>query len=350
MSNLDFNANSQSSMTGLNSTIMPPTIVDFIPISINNEDDDVFFNPLKQERGFNDDAGKKTIGEKHCTTCRSTQVFRDPQRGEIICLGCGVVISDHVTDSRGIRVYTQEDVKRKVHHEPMMPGMHLQITALSNDRNWARRKKLNDRTEWKVKKVLTVKFEISKLKGLLNITRDVEEYTMKEVEKIFWKTNILRGRYALATGIALLYYACLKLDSPIRLKDIVACYEHDDVFKGEIRSMIRTLQKEAGYKFVPKRNYAKFVTSLCSKLGLPQTTCTRAIHIVNDITSNMVISGDPSGVVGGCIYEACKELQGDLNSRRTQMQIAKAIKMTDVTVRRRAKMVRDYLRSKDSRK
>lgn len=347
MYNLDFNTSALSFPVSRNDGLKQE-IKDFIPISFKGNEENFIFDPLKEEldwigKAKKDEIERNLLVMPNCTNCSGDQVYSDERRGEIICLRCGTVINHHSVDTRGIKLYTQADAEDKAQNEPLKEGVRPLLKYKSGTPEEKRRERMNNRVEWKYKKVIEIRCELSKIKTMMQIPRDVEDLTMQEVERLF-KTDILRGRYALATGIAIFYWACLESNSQIQLKDILDCYRHDPEFIKQIRASVKTLQTETSKKFIPKKDYSKYITTLCSKLQYSQATCTMAINLVREMRCNkFVISGNPIGFIGGCLLESCKETIDGLNAKRAQQEIAAAIEMTEVTVRRRAKQVRGYL-------
>lgn len=349
MYNLDCNMSNTCTGTGCPG-------IDFkeiVPISFDGKRENFLFNPVEMEPGMERgmlDGMEKTgmISGRACAHCAGNQVYNDEKRGETVCLRCGSVIDHHVIDSRGVRIYTQADVEEKVHAEPFKAGLRPLLKFTTGTPDEKRRARTNNRIEWKYKKVMQIRCELSKLKTMIPIPKDVEDLTMTEVERLF-QTDILRGRYAMATGIAMLYWACLELNSSLRLNDITGCYRHDEDFIKQIRASVKILQIETDKKFVPKKDQSRFVTLLCNKLNLPQATCTRTIQIIKAMkTHKIIISGNPAGFIGGCLLESCKETVKDVDARHMQGRIAGAIGMTEVTIRRRAKQVREYMAQIDA--
>lgn len=286
-----------------------------------------------------------------CNECNnSDHVYHDAGRGEIVCLNCGNIVTDHSVDYKGVRVYDQEDFNNKVHYEPMRPGCRPILKYEKNDPDSRRRERENNRIDWSEKKVMIMHVELQKLKGTLPFSKRVEKYTMNEVKKVF-KTDILRGRNAKAMGLALLYYSSTKCNSPIGLSDIIEAaapageYEKKRI-RRSIRSAIQTLSKEMGYKFYPKTDHSKFLTMVGCELDVPQYIMTRAIKWLRTIKENIVMSGDPRGYVGACLYHACKMSDDKRYRRITQSEVASVVKMTEVTIRKRTKELKFFLERK----
>jgi transcription initiation factor TFIIB len=276
-----------------------------------------------------------------CPACSTENVFHDTNRGDIICMNCGGIVEQHSVDARGVRVYDQEDVESKVHYEPMKPENRLMLKLNSRDPDSRRRERENNRILWDQKKVMIMSIELSKLKSVLPISKRLHDATMEEVKKVF-ATDILRGRNAVLVGLAVMYYSAIKTNSPIGLNDIIKSVsrgkEEEKKARRAIRSAIQVLSKRLGYKFVPKNDHADLMSKVSSELEIPQPIVTGAIKMFKYFKSANVLSGDPKGYVGACLYCSCKMHTG-IDDTHTQKKIAKAIEMTDVTVRKRAKEV-----------
>lgn len=278
-----------------------------------------------------------------CPACCTENVFHDAKRGDIICMDCGSIIEHHSIDSRGVRVYDQDDVESKVHYEPMKPENRPVLKLNSRDPDSRRRERENNRILWDQKKVMIMSIELSKLKSVLPISKRLHDVTMEEIKKVF-ATDILRGRNAVLVGLAVMYYASIKCNSPVGMNDIIKAISRgkDEEKKNRraIRSAIQVLSKKLGYKFVPKNDHADLISKVSSELDIPQPIVTGAIKMFKYFKCfpGNVLSGDPKGYVGACLYCSCKMHTG-IEDTHTQKKIASAIEMTDVTVRKRAKEI-----------
>jgi len=275
-----------------------------------------------------------------CASCGNEHVFHDANRGDVICLKCGNIVEQHSVDTRGVRVYDNEDLG-KVHYEPLKPENRPVLKLKSRDPDSRRRERENNRILWDQKKVMIMNIEISKLKNTMPISKHLIDMTMEEVKKVF-ATDILRGRNAILVGMAVMYYASIKCNSPLGLDDIIKAVARDKEderkVRRSIRSAIQVLSKKLGYKFVPKNDHADLMSKISSELDLPQPMVTSAVKMFKIFKERNVLSGDPKGYVGACLYCSCK-LHTGVEDVRVQKQIARAIHMTDVTVRKRAKEV-----------
>jgi transcription initiation factor TFIIB len=279
-----------------------------------------------------------------CPSCNGVKIFHDSGRGEIICMDCGNIVDHHSIDTRGVRVYDRDDVENKVHYEPLKPENRVIVKFKSRDPDSRRRERENNRILWEQKKVMTMNIELGKLKGVLPISKRLHDMAMEEVKKVFM-TDILRGRNAILVGMAVLYYATIKCNSPIGLNDIIKAVstsvEEERKVRRAIRSAIQVLSKRLGYKFVPKKDHANLLSMVSSDLNIPQNITTRAIKMFKAFKENNVISGDPKGYAGACLYFSCK-METGFDDAKTQVDIARAIEMTDVTIRKRAKELKSF--------
>ena len=286
---------------------------------------------------------------QYCSVCGGEHVFHDANRGDIICLKCGNIIEQHSVDTRGVRVYDSEDVNSKVHYEPLKPENRPVLKLKSRDPDSRRMERENNRILWDQKKIMIMNIEIAKLKSILPISKRLADMTMEEVKKVF-ATDILRGRNAILVGMAVMYYASIKCNSPIGLDDIIKAVSRDkedeQKVRRSIRSAIQVLSKRLGYKFVPKNNHSDLMSKVSSELDIPQPMVTSAVKMFRAFKEKNVLSGDPKGYVGACLYCSCKMHTG-MEDIHTQKKIARAIHMTDVTVRKRAKEVFAFFETND---
>jgi transcription initiation factor TFIIB len=232
-------------------------------------------------------------------------------------------------------------VERKIHCEPLGPGNKAIIVVKNTNPDMKRIAKKNNRIPWNDRRVLLMKIEILKMKSYLPITDVIMREAMHHIEKIF-KTGILRGRSLEAIGAAILYWSCIKYNSCITLDEIA---KYSKAERSSIGSAKKLLSKKFGYKFMPKQDYSSYFSKVNNSLKVPQPVYTRAVKIFKIYKANEIIKGDPRGWVGAAIYYACKEPNN--KSIRSQGEIAKAVGITEMTIRKRTDQIMKFVKKSD---
>ena len=151
-----------------------------------------------------------------------------------------------------------------------------------------------------------------------------------EIYKKALESNLVRGRSIESVMAAAVYAACRELKLP-RTLDEIAMYTRAG--RKDVARCYRLLLREASIK-VPLPNAADFVPRIGSYLRLSGQTIKRAIEILEQARAAGLTAGkDPAGLAAAAIYIAALQ-NGEI---RTQKEVARAAKVTEVTVRNRYK-------------
>ena len=136
--------------------------------------------------------------------------------------------------------------------------------------------------------------------------------------------------------VATVYIACRQCNVPRTLDEIS---EGTGVDKKTIGKNYRFLSRELGIKPAVISPNA-YVPRFASKLGLSPQVQVKSIEIINQAKELGLTSGkDPASITAASLYWASL-LFGE---RRTQTEIAKALSVTEVTIRNRFKELSDAL-------
>lgn len=283
-----------------------------------------------------------------CAECASMNMEHHPEKGEIICRDCGLVIEDKMIDFDKEWRDGDDDVseKRRRTGAPLSythadRGLGTQIGTQQElrkfgDSKFFRLRRWQQRTmtglERNLKQALS---EIHQLTSSLHLGRQVEEecariYTMAA------QKGLAKGRQIEELVAAACYISCRNFDVPKHIKEISEKSGVDrKILHRNYKHLIRNLNIR-----VAQSDPTDFVFKFANKLKLSAETQTLAIDIIEKAKAKAITSGkSPVGIVGGAIYIASlinKE-------KRTQSQIAKEIGATEVTVRNRYKDLIDNL-------
>ncbi len=284
-----------------------------------------------------------------CPQCGSNRLIYDPSRGEIICADCGYVISEREID-RGPewRAFTPEERERR--SRVGAPISRLTPDSISTDIDWrskdasgreiSLRKKIEmlrlrkwhvrARAQSSIERNLTqAAMELERLGAQLGLPRAVLDRALEIYRKAL-DSSLVRGRSIESVMAAAVYAACREMRLP-RTLDEIAMYTRAG--RKDVARCYRLLLREAAIK-VPLPNAADFVPRIGSMLKLSGPTIRKAIEIIEKAREMGLTAGkDPAGLAAAAIYIAAM-LNGEM---RTQKEVARAARVTEVTVRNRYK-------------
>jgi transcription initiation factor TFIIB len=170
---------------------------------------------------------------------------------------------------------------------------------------------------------------LSRFSDKLRIPKYVEENAALIYRKVLEK-GFIRGRSIKGSVAASLYAACRLTQTPRSLKKVV---EVSGRSQKEISRLYRLIQQELNIK-MPIDNPFKYVSKIASKLKLSQRTENLGVELLFKAQKNKSVVGkDPSGIAAASLYVA-----SILNNEKIfQKELAKAAKVTEVTIRNRYK-------------
>jgi len=171
--------------------------------------------------------------------------------------------------------------------------------------------------------------ELQLLSEKLHISSSVREMAAVIYRKALNK-NLIRGRNIAAIVAGSLYVACRFTKIPRTLKEIVEVSLRDQREIGRAyRLIVQTLKMK-----MPIDNPIDYVTKIAEKAGVSSDVEGMAIKIIRDARNKHVAMGkDPTGLAAAALYIASKIKK----EKTTQIHLAKAANITEVTVRNRAK-------------
>jgi transcription initiation factor TFIIB len=286
----------------------------------------------------------------YCRECGSDEVVRDPERAEITCRGCGLVLREKVADTGPEwRAFDKEERDKRsragapvtftIHDKGLStvidwrsrdssgkginPRTRVQIYRL---RKWQSRIRVSDASERNLAYALS---ELERMSSNLFLPRNVRE-TAALVYRKAVENRLIRGRSIEGMVAAALYAACRQCAIPRTLDEV------SDVSKVEKKEVAR------GYRFiatelevkVPPTSPINYVPRLVSVLSLRGEVQGKAIEIIEEANRSGLTSGrGPTGVAAAAVYIASILM----DARRTQREVAAAASVTEVTVRNRYK-------------
>ena len=301
-----------------------------------------------------------------CPLCKSDMIITDSESGEVICGKCGMIILDKIQedDRPEWRAFNSEEANKKnrsgtptslAYHDM---GLSTIIDKTNRD---ASGHKINASVHTTLKRLRTWDFRTkehtSTDKNLmlafneLDILKDKLGLSYATVEKtayIYRKSQargLTKGRTINALLAASVYLACREMGIPRTLKDITAA---SNVSRKAISRMYRLLVFDLDLK-IPLADPMKCIAKVANNANLTEKTKRKAMSIMNNLnaTKNEILLSagkDPMGFAATILYLSC--LTGGEDT--TQVQMAQASGVTEVTIRNRCKDLKNYLRSESA--
>ena len=292
-----------------------------------------------------------------CSGCNSTgHTVTDPESGEVVCINCGMVMSDRAQESRpDWRAFTADEINARsrtgmpsslARHDRGLAtvigrtdkdasgrGLDAAMrTTMERLRTWDFRTQNHTPTDRNLKYAFG---QLIKLKDKLGLPDAVIEKTAYIYRKA-QERGLVRGRTIPSVLAAALYIACREMGISRSLNDIA---ELNDIKRKELSRTFRLIVLELDLK-VPMVDPLKCVVKVANKAKLGEKTKRQAISIMHNVTKSGISAGkDPMGLAGSVIY-LCSLNTGETV---TQTDIADAAGVTEVTIRNRYKDLKRQL-------
>ena len=291
-----------------------------------------------------------------CQSCGNDQLITDSESGEMICDKCGRVISDklqevgpewrtYATDESGGKTRTGPAPSLARHDlglstiigrtDKDASGNRLDVamrTRMHRLKIWDSRSQVYTPTDRSLQQAF---FQLDVLKDKLGLSDVIVEKSAYIYRKAQAKM-LVRGRTISGVLAAAIYIACREMGAPRTLKDIeTAC----NVKRKELSKDYRMLHSRLDLK-VPQLEPMKCIAKVANIAKLGERTKRQAAEIMSNVTKKEISAGkDPMGLAASILYLSSIKT-GEII---TQSDIARAAGVTEVTVRNRAKEVRDKL-------
>ena len=288
-----------------------------------------------------------------CKTCsHASEVITDAESGEIICTSCGMVSSN----DKAIQQGTQE--RRAFDYEQMKDrsrvGMPMTLTRhdkglstiigrpnrdasgkglddsmrsmMQRLRTWDHRIQVSSPTDRNLARAFEL---LEMLKGKLGLPDNVIEkaaYIYRKVQQL----GMVKGRTIAATLAASIYVASREAGIPRTLAEIASL---SNTSYKDLSRVYRLIVLNLDLK-VPMVDPVKCVAKIANKMEVSEKTKRNAINYMHNVITRGIAAGkDPMGLAGAVLYLSC--IQSD--EHRTQLDVAAASGVTEVTLRNRCK-------------
>ncbi len=285
-----------------------------------------------------------------CPECSSTNIEHDQERGEILCLSCGMVISDthidHGPEWRTFRGDTGPDRSRtgaptKDWNKGLAPSTEIgwmNIDSYGNSIPGKNRAQIYRLRKWqrRIRKYKTAQrnmiwgfSEIDKICATKELPPHVNELA-KQLFRRASEMNLIQGRGIECMVAATIYASCRIHNVPRTLNEIARDL---NMSKRDLGRTFRKISKEMELR-LNITNPSDYVSRFCSRLKVNGKTLGSAIELVEAADKMGYTSGkDPAGIAASAIYIATLTT-GQI---RTQGEVSRASGVTEVTIRKRYK-------------
>ena len=286
-----------------------------------------------------------------CSMCNNGRMVTDLETAEVVCGSCGRVSPDKAMESRAEWRTFDSDNGNNNRQRVGLPnslafhdmGLSTVIGNQNKDstghtlnayvnssmqrlRTWDARSRSNISGHRSLMRAFN---ELGRLKDKLGLTNAIVEKAAYIYRKA-GKKQMIRGRSISAILAAAIYMACRELGAPKSLHELT---ETSGVKSKALTHYYRLLTLELDIK-VPLIEPTKYIARIANKAGISEKTKRIAIATMEEITKNEISAGkNPIGLAATVLYLSCLAS----NENRTQINIAAAAGVTDVTIRNRFK-------------
>ena len=277
-----------------------------------------------------------------------THIVYDDVRGEYICIDTGEVLADHIIDERyPYRTYSGEEWLQRAHHGALTNrvhhlGLYTDIDISKSFRSYREHRKAlklkrmqkSMKMNRKDEKLVDALILMNRIAAQLELPEEVKETAGKILHKVI-KGSTIRQRMILAYVIAAILTAAKMHGIPRRAKEILPMFgvPEEDYWKA-----LAKIQFTLGS--VQPLDPRAFLQRIITNLGLSQKVYTLASRIIDVMKRRGYTEGkDPAGIAAAAVYVASIIV----NEKKTQKDIAKAARVTEVTIRNRYRDIVDKL-------
>lgn len=300
-------------------------------------------------------SNKKTITRNSvtCNICLNdyTNVITDSESGEVVCSNCGIVItekSENISNPEWRAFTAEEQNKRARTGAPTSLAIHDRglATLISKTGRDASGQKLDTAMYSAYKRLRTwdcriihdsshnrnlfqAFSQLYALKDKLGLSNTIIEKTAYIYRKAEDR-GLVRGRTTSGMVTAALYLACRDIGVPRTLKEIAAV---SNTKRKQIALCCRLLICELDLK-VPLVDPMKCIVKIANKAELSEKTTRLAMNMMTEIIESKISAGkNPMSFAATVLYISSVKA----GEKLTQLDIANAAGVTEVTIRNRVK-------------
>ena len=188
------------------------------------------------------------------------------------------------------------------------------------------------------KSILQASEEIERIANEIRVTNSIKESAL-EIFSSSSKAGIVRGRSSGKVAAAAVYTACRMANIPRTLDEIS---ERTHLNRNELSRLHKLITRKLKLK-IYAANTSNFLPRFAHKLAIDDDVEKEAEKIIKIIEKSNYRRGiSPAALLGASLYIACKNNK----VRRSQLEIAKAVGTSEVTLRNRAKEILSIINPK----
>jgi transcription initiation factor TFIIB len=303
-----------------------------------------------------------TVPPLTCHLCLKEQtIITDVESGEVICGNCGMVITDKVQDTTNPewRAFTVEEQNSKARTGAPTSlalydmGLSTIIGRTNRDasgqildasmrstierlRTWDARIMVHNSEDRNLRQAFQ---QLDTLKDKLGLSDAIVEKTAYIYRKAC-ERQLARGKTIAGVLTAAMYIACRDMGIPRTLKEISTI---SNIKRKDIARNYRMLVFELDI-IIPIVDPMNCIIRIANRVKLSDKTKRKAIRIMNNIAKEEIILSagkNPMGFAASVLYLASIITKDD--DKITQMELAKAAGVTEVTIRNICKSLRGYI-------
>src|SRR6266496_3497476 len=316
---------------------------------------------VNKSKDDNDNLNSSLETPTVCPLCKTDNaIITDPKSGEIICSRCGMVVSDKLLEKRQEwRTFAIDESEDRTRTGPpsslsrhdmglstvigkenvdatknkIEPSM---LSAMHRLRTWDFRTQVHSSTD----RTLRLAFdELYSLKDKLGLSDAIVEKTAYIYRKAQQK-GMTRGRSIHAVLAAAIYIACRQMEVPRTLDELATI---GNIKRKSIAKCYRELIFELQLK-LPTIDTTKSNARVANIANISEKTKHQAMNLMNDVIKNGISAGkDPMGLAATVLYASCIKT----GEQKTQVDLANAAQITEVTIRNRFKDLKNRLELHD---
>jgi transcription initiation factor TFIIB len=288
-----------------------------------------------------------------CSVCDNnyTDIITDPESGEVICSNCGVVITEKSEDITNPewRAFTAEEQNEKVRtgaptslakHDRGLAtiisktgrdasGQKLDTAMYSTYkrlRTWDNRILHNSSVNRNLFQAFSQLYALKDKLGLSDTIIEKTAYIYRKAEE----RGLVRGRTISGMVTAAIYIACREIGTPRTLKEIAVI---SNTKRKNIALCCRLLIRELDIK-VPIADPMKCIIKIANKAKLSEKITRLAMNMMTQIIQRGISAGkNPMSFAATVLYISSFKAGENI----TQLDIANAAGVTEVTLRNRIK-------------
>jgi transcription initiation factor TFIIB len=293
-----------------------------------------------------------------CSICnkKEGQAVTDPESGEVICSNCGMVMVEAVSENRSEwRAFKTEEANQRsrtgtptslARHDMGLAtiigrtdkdasgrGLDASMrSTMERLRTWDSRIQVYSPADRNLRQAFGMLERVKDKLGLSSTIIEKTAYIYRKAQE----RGLVRGRTIRSVMAAAIYITCREMAMSRTLNDVAFL---NNIKRKELARTIRLLILELDIK-IPILDPIKCVVRVANKVNLSEKTKRQAMDIMHNVTKSGISAGkDPMGLAGSVLYLSSKNSGENI----TQMDIAEAAGVTEVTIRNRFKDLRNRI-------